>query len=144
MITTHLKNKNKPKPKFTQSRTNKFFEEEANTIQFKSFENTRDTFYTQSVESGFKKNLFYPNSSSHFQERKYSAHSRNNSRVSTSKEINMKFALSSSFLPQIGNRKNHSPILRIEKEKSYNSKFYIKKLKKAKSASMIKDLNVIS
>ena len=118
-----------------------FFDEEPNTIQFKSLENTRDTFYSGSIGGGFTKNLFYPNSSSQFQtERKFSSHSRNNSRMSESRYKPLKFSLSSSSAFEGGKRLNHSPSLRIDKEKAYNSNFIIGEFKKSNSVSRIKNI----
>jgi hypothetical protein len=61
----------------------------------------------------------------------------------------MRFAVSSSTFQKqagnTGNRKNHSPSLRIDKENSYDSRFYVKKLKRSKSVCMIiKNISAIT
>jgi hypothetical protein len=107
-------------------------------------ENTRDTFYTQSVESGFKKNLFYPNSSIQFQSRKFSSHSRNNSRISNCNELSIKFSLTSFSAFDKGRRKNHSPSLKLNNEKSVVVYSKSKGIRRSRSECIIKEINVFS
>jgi len=107
-------------------------------------ENTRDTFYTQSAESGFKKTLFYPNSSTQFQSRKFSTHSRNNSRMSNCNEISIKFSLTSTYTFNKGIRKNHSPSLKLNSEKPGLVYSIAKRKGRSRSECTIKEINVFS